>query len=713
MRILIAIVTMATFAGAALAQEPPPPAPPPAPPPTLAPVVVEGPRYFPERLSTTEEAREEIRSTVPGGAEVIGEQTIRESLGANLKNVLDFTPGVLVRSRFGLADESQFSIRGSGLQNNFHNRDVNFLFNGFIYGQADGFSDFESVELMDVKRIEVYKGANALRFGGNSIGGAVNFITKTGYDAGPLELWSEGGSYGFFKQHLATGQVHGPFDFYGGATVTGLDGYRSHSQQQRYRFNTSSGWDFGSGMTARFDLGFVRSLENLPGALTRPQFEFDPQQRNPSTAFANEQRNYNYPNGGFTFRLPLTPEHQLVSLTQLNYQDLFHPLAFAIIDQTTYNWSQEVRYINTGSIGGHRNLLTAGFQYFGTNQNSAQLQNRGNANAGPLIKNEVADSNTYGLYAEDVFAITRAVSLVLGGRLQYSTRDIRDRLFSDPFPDVDGNDSGSVDYFGATPKVGAIWQATPTVQVYGNASRAYQPPILLELTAPGQIPGTLDDLKATYGWQFELGTRGNWGERASWDISVYDYELWDEIQNVNVQPFPGAPFTIPRFQNIPRSRHLGVEVGLDVQVLTDIARALKLGRAADQLRARMAYTYSNFRFVNNPTFNNNLLPGAPEHFIRAEVRYESSLGFYVAPQFENVPKRYPVNSTNLNFTSPYALVGIQMGYTYKPWNMGVYFQGTNLANKSYISAVVTDDALGQSFYPGDGRGFYGGLQWRW
>ena len=85
----------------------------------------------------------------------------------------------------------------------------------------------------------------------------------------------------------------------------------------------------------------------------------------------------------------------------------------------------------------------------------------------------------------------------------------------------------------------------------------------------------------------------------------------------------------------------------------------------------------------------------------------------VAPQFENVPKRYFVNITNLNATSPYALVGIQMGYTYKPWNMSLYFQGANLANKSYISAVVTDDALGQSFYPGDGRGFYGGLQWRW
>src|SRR5499433_4072891 len=121
--------------------------------PTLTPMVVPAsPFIVPDRTATTEEARQEIQRTVPGGAEVIGENRIKDSLAENLRGVLDFVPGVLVRPHFGLADESQFSIRGSGLQNNFHNRDVNFLFNSFLYGQADGFSDFESVELMDTKR---------------------------------------------------------------------------------------------------------------------------------------------------------------------------------------------------------------------------------------------------------------------------------------------------------------------------------------------------------------------------------------------------------------------------------------------------------------------------------------------------------------------------------------------------------------------------------
>jgi len=149
-------------------------------PTPLPPVVVrEAPlpsEAVPDRRRSEEEARREIER-VPGGAEVVGSQEIEESRGANLKDVLDFVPGVLVRPRFGAADESQLSIRGSGLRNNFHLRGVNVLIDGFTYGNADGFSDFESLELFSTKYTDVYKGANALRYGANSLGGAINLVT--------------------------------------------------------------------------------------------------------------------------------------------------------------------------------------------------------------------------------------------------------------------------------------------------------------------------------------------------------------------------------------------------------------------------------------------------------------------------------------------------------------------------------------------------------
>jgi iron complex outermembrane receptor protein len=194
---------------------------------------------------------------------------------------------------------------------------------------------------------------------------------------------------------------------------------------------------------------------------------------------------------------------------------------------------------------------------------------------------------------------------------------------------------------------------------------------------------------------------------------VYDIELWDEIQNVNVQPFPGAPFTIPRYQNIDRSRHTGVEVGADVVVVRDIAPRLGLGRTGDALRARVAYTWSRFVFVDDPIFGDNDLPGAPEHFINTEVRYDHASGFWFAPGVEIVPRGYFVDSANTTRTPSYTLVNVKLGYEYKPWNLGIFFEGRNLGDKRFVSAVQVDDANRNYFFPGDGRGFYGSVVWRW
>jgi iron complex outermembrane receptor protein len=676
-----------------------------AAPPVLAPVVVESSTLPPERTRTEEQAREEIERT-PGGVEIVPQKAIQDSRGANLKDALDFVPGVLVRPRFGAADESQFSIRGSSLRNNFHQRGVNILLDGFPYGNADGFSDFESLELLTTKYIEVFKGANALRFGGNTLGGAVNLVTKTGRDAGLVESFVEGGSYGFFKGYVGTGQAYGPLDLYASFSDTELQGYRDHSEQTRYRANGTAGYQFSNGATLRLDLGFVHNDEQLPGALTPEQFRQNPQQQQPATRFAREARRYDYTRGAMTFRTPLGSDQAFEWSTQLNYQDLDHPLSFAVIDQTTYSYSTELRYLLSAPLHGRGNRFTAGFQFFGTNQNDAQFQNV-DGDRGAQTKNQVNITNTFGLYAEDQLDVVPAVTLVAGGRLQVTDDQVRDRFLSD------GNQSDSTSFFGASPRLGFVWRAAPTVQVYGNASRAYEPPLMLELTAPGQIGGDLSQLDAQKSWQFELGTRGQWDDRVRWDVSAYDIELWDEIQNVNVQPFPGAPFTIPRFQNIDRSRHTGVEVGADVRLVRDVAARLGLGRIGDVLRARVAYTWSRFVFVDDPMFGDNDLPGAPVHFINTELRYDHASGFWIAPGVEIVPQGYFVDSANTTRTPSYTLVNVKMGYEYKPWNLGIFFEGRNLGDQRFVSAVQVDDANRNYFFPGDGRGFYGSVAWRW
>ena len=694
---VLVLAALLLMAGPAIAQQPPQ-----QPVPTLKPVVVEGARIPDERTETEQEAREELQR-VPGAVDLVDETRIRESRAANLKDVLDFTPGILIRPRFG-SDESQISIRGSGLRNNFHLRGVNILIDGFPYGNADGFSDFEALELLTTKRIEVYRGASALRFGGNTLGGAINLVTKTGYDAGLFEIRTEAGSFGFLKNYIGTGQVYGPLDFYIGLTDTELNNYRDHADQVRRRAYGTVGYALPGGTTLRFDLGFTHSNEKLPGSLTQQELDSNPKQADPAFVDLGAERNYDYTRGAFTLRTPLGANQILEWFTQLNYQDLDHPLPFAIIDDTTYSWSSELRWTLATLLAGYANRVRVGLQYAGTRQNDAQFQNR-NGNRGLQTVNQINEAGNYAIYAEDQFDVTPSFTVIAGARGQYATRSVNDQFGA--------NDKDSVDFWSLSPKVGFLWAVAPGAQVYGNASQAYEPPLILELTAPGQIAGNLDQLKAQRAWQFEIGTRGAWNDRVTWDIAIYDIELWDEIQNVNVQPFPGAPFTIPRFQNIRRSRHTGAEVGLDVVLMRDLLQRAGLGTTGDALRTRVAYTWSHFVFLNDPVFGNNQIPGAPEHFLRAELRYDHNSGFWFAPNVEVVPHGYFVNSENTARTQAYTLFNIRTGYEYKPWKLGVFFEARNLTNATYTSSVVVDDANRRYYEPGDARAFYGALEWRW
>jgi hypothetical protein len=90
-------------------------------------------------------------------------------------------------------------------------------------------------------------------------------------------------------------------------------------------------------------------------------------------------------------------------------------------------------------------------------------------------------------------------------------------------------------------------------------------------------------------------------------------------ENNNVLPFPGAPFTIPSYRSAPNTRHRGVELALDATLRKGLLTA------GDAISARTAYTFSRFRYIDDPTYFNNHLPGAPRHIVRSELRYDHPL----------------------------------------------------------------------------------------
>jgi iron complex outermembrane receptor protein len=637
-----------------------------------------------------DDTRDRLR-LVPGAVTLVAPAELRNSRQANLSDALRFAPGVYVQPRFGAADESQLSIRGSGLRNNFHLRGVNLLVNGMPYRNADGFTDFESLELLNTEAIEVYKGGNALRYGGSTMGGAINLVTKTGYTASPFEAFGQGGAFGFNKAQFASGAARGNFDYYASYAHTGLDGYRDWSDQRRDRLNLHGGVVLSPGVDLRTFYFFAHVREHLPGALSPAEFAADPRQADSVNQADRWGRDYSLHHVGMQLRTQLSPTQRLEIAPYFQYRDIDHPI-FRVIAQVSRDWGAEARYENVAPLAGRTHRLTIGFQPSYGNINDRQYDNVAGAH-GALQKDQWDVATGLAAYAEDVLAVTPRLSTVVGVRWEQAVRQVTDHFLSD------GDQSDKRAFRALSPKIGLLYDLRfgAGTQLYANASRSFEPPLLLEvnsLTGPGFI-----DLDGQRAWQFEVGTRGRTRTGSwEWDIAAYDIELRDEILNINVPPFPGAPFTVPTYRNAPRTRHYGVEAGV-------------AWTPSDRFRVRAAYTFARYRYIEDSSYAGNEIPGAPRHLVQLEARYTHPSGFTLAPIVEWVPESYFVNSANTASNSGRTVLGARAEWTPSRSRLTVFLAGQNLTDRRYAGTVQVDNDAGKYLEPADGRSFYGGLRW--
>lgn len=636
---------------------------------------------------------------IPGGVAIITPAQISNSRGANLKDALKFTPGVYVQPRFGAAEESQISVRGSGLRNNYHARGINLLVNGMPYRNADGFTDFESLELLNTEAIEVYKGANALRFGGSTMGGAINLDTKTGFTAAPIGAFFEGGGYGFQKEQLSSGAVRGPFDYYASYAHTALSGFRDWSDQRRDRINLHAGLKLSPSVDMRGFYFFAHVQEHLPGSVGRATLDSAPTSADPVNVLNRWGRQYDLHHIGLQLRAQITPTKRLEVSPYLQYRDIDHPI-YEVINQLSHDWGAEVRYEDTAQLYGRDNRFTLGFQPAYETLHNRQFTNVLGKH-GALTRDEQDRAATFAIYAEDAFVVAPRLTATVGARIDRSTRTVQDFFLSD------GNQSDSRAYTPVTPRLGLLYALVGGGQLFANVSRTVEPPLFLELTSFGNTGGFIN-LDAQSAWQYELGTRVS---RAgiTWDLSLYDVELRNEILNLNVQPFPNAPFTVPTYRNAPSTRHSGVEAGAEYELLGRVFVDGENGR--DHLTARLAYTYGRFVYVKDRAYAGNDIPGAPRHYVTAELKYTHPSGFSLAPTIEWVPRSYYVNSANTVKNDAWSNLGFRADWAFARTSATVFISGQNLANRRFSESVQVDNAAGKFFEPSDGRSFYAGLRW--
>lgn len=637
----------------------------------------------------TDAARRDIERT-PGAVQVVPDTAFKDTPAQTIKDVVDWVPGVWAQPKWG--DDSRLSIRGSGLSRNFHLRGIQLYLDGIPINTADGYGDFQEIDPSAYRYVEVYKGANALRYGANSLGGAINFVTPSGRDAAPFEARVDGGAFGYLRGQASTGGAKGAFDWFATGSAQTVDGFRDHSDGHSERGSANLGYRVSDTFETRFYVNVNSVRQRIPGAVTKSSALDTPKTAAANNVRLDQQRNID------TVRIA-NKSTLRIDNTTIDFgafavdRHLMHPI-FQWLDYRYKDYGGFVRANDERTLAGHRNRLVAGVNIHNGQIDNEQYTNLPGAVKGALLSSSLDKSQNYSGYVENSFYVLPQVALVTGTQFLHAVRDREDRFLSN------GNQSGGRTYDIWSPKLGILWDILPSAQVFANVSRSAEVPSFGENTFATPATSTVEAQTAT---TYEAGTRGRLPD-LNWDLAVYRANIRDELQCLTNPSTPGAC----NVTNADRTVHQGVEAGLGLAVLKGLAAQ------ADRVWLNVAYTYSDFRFDGDARYGNNRLPGAPPHYLRAEALYKHPAGFYAGPNVEWVPQAYYVDNANSLQTEAYALLNFRIGYD-KGERFSAYLEARNLFDTKYIaSASIAETANASSalFEPGNGRAIYAGIRYR-
>lgn len=637
-------------------------------------------------LPSIEEARAGI-AVVAGGANIVDAEQYKQGRVSTLSDALQFSPGVFIASRFG-AEESRMSIRGSGLQRTFHMRGLQLLQDGVPLNLADGAVDFQAVEPLSARYVEVYRGANALQFGSTTLGGAVNFVSPSGLTAAPFAARIEAGSFGYKRAQVSAASSSAAADWFIASSTFNQDGFRDHSKQNTQRLSGNIGFYLTDTIETRFFLNAVTTNSELPGALTKAQMLANPRQADPtpSTVAGNQHRDFDLYRVSNLTTFRINPEQHVEVGGFYSYKSLFHPI-FQVLEQKSDDYGLNARFISDQKLFGNKNKLIVGVSLAEGSLSDDRFANV-QGQAGLRTAQAEQHSSNYAIFAENQHYFLPTTALILGAQAINSKRHLDDRFLAN------GDNSVSRSYKHISPKIGVLHELTPALQIFGNLSGSYEPPTFGELAGGPNVTPVDAQRAAT----IEIGTRGSskqqWGD-VRWDISLYRARIRDELLSLNdPNGFPLGTV------NANRTIHQGIEAGLEANIGT-----------AWVVRAN--YLLNDFRFDGDSTYGNKHLAGAPRQVANGEVLYKLSNGVYFGPNVRISSSSY-VDHANTLQASGYSVFGFKLGQQVSK-KLSWFIDARNLADKTYAATTnVVANAKGldsgQNFYPGEGRALYAGIE---
>jgi len=682
---------------------------------------------------------DESFENVPGSGQALEKKDLESARVFTTSEALRKVSGVNVRDEEGFSLRPNIGIRGL---NPTRSTKVLLLEDGIPLGYApygDNASYYHP-PIERFERVEVLKGAGQLRYGPQTVGGVINYITKNPPKDPSGSVTLTGGNRDYWNGNVSYGGFWGNAGFMVDYTRKQGQGARDNTNHKINDLNLKSVLLLNNKhtLTTRGNV-YTEDSQVTYSGLTQAEYDAAPRQN----LFSNDYMQAKRLGSSVTHTWALNGTSELTTNLYGAYfsRDWWRQSSNSA--QRPNDSSDAVRcssmanlHTTCGNEGRLRSYYTAGIEpklklgytFMGEKQElntgvraHFEIQDRKqmngdfplsrsagsstNTNAG-LVENNERSVDAYSGFMDHVFKY-KMVSFTPGVRVEHMRLARTNRLAS--VGNVDNRGIGIQGNQNLTEIIpGAGVNVTPFEKTtfFAGVHKGFSPPRVED--ALNNTTGLAVDLAPERSINYEAGARTKIIPGIGAEATYFRMDFSNQIVASSVAGGTGAVLTNGG-QTLQQGGELDLKFG-----------AGEFFKTKHNIYFVSAYTwlptarFEGTRLSGTTSVSGNRVPYTPEHMLTSSIGYSHPIGIDV--RFEQVYVATML-ADELNTESPtangqagripeYLIYNASVNYTYEPWGTTVFFTAKNITDKVYIADRT------RGVLPGTPRLFQFGVQVR-
>ena len=490
----------------------------------------------------------------PGSVSIVTKEELELLQPLSTEDALRRVPGVNIKGEEESAVVANIGLRGlsSAEQKTLILEDGVPVAPGLFIGNGR----YYNPRIQHIEGIEVLKGASSLRYGPSTIGGVINYKSKTPEDG--VVISGRAGSFGLREGTLEAGGSTKSGDAQFGVVYTKAesDGF----QNKGYKMDdlmVKAGMQIGDNQWVGIKFGHYENEANISyrGLFLQDYLDRKTYNPAPDDYFLTERNAFD-----------VNHEWDINDTTTLKtvvyWSDVSRDYWRYGINQTASETSDRWDYADTLN-GNNRSFERIGFDTrlnfahnsFGVESQAEvgirMLSEKSNDmtigatrvadRTGTINKHKQDSADSVAVFAENRFAVNDRLSITPGLRVESYKQTQKDLKAN--------NANESTSNTEILPGIGATYQIADAIQLFGGAYKAFSP-----AENKAALDGLIDQkLDAERSVNIELGLRGQ-ADRLSYEVAAFQMDFTNQIVDSNIDNLTKA--------NGGKTIHRGLEAAL-------------------------------------------------------------------------------------------------------------------------------------------------------